>query len=406
MPSRYAVKNSILSLLDQTFLSERTIAAPAVYGIALSTVCNLKCPHCLRESLGIRENAFMPIDELKRCGEALKSARKISLFGLGEPFLHPQFFECISYLKSLGLEIATQSHGMSLKPEVREKIIETQIDDLTISMDGADKKIFEETRVNAVYETVIENVTALAALKKERGARLPEININMTVMRKNIRQTSDLVRLAHRMGAQSVSFSSVVIYKEADIPNSVVDEPIFEECMEKARRVAKDVGLGFTFWRQKPIWWEGDFFNPNSAYGCGQLWTTQIFEPDGSVKLCCYIEKDIDNVFKSDPISAYNGEELRRQRRLLLEGQVRPECQGCMYLRERSPAWVQAMINEATKMTMSETLLTDDDRRELLAVIADFQARKDALFPSHSHARPNADSNVSGQKSAFAVWEG
>src|SRR6185295_17301426 len=104
MPARETTRNSILNLLDLTFLNERTLAAPSVYGTAVSTVCNLHCPHCLRESLGIQENAFMSLEKLAEHREDLKTARRISLFGLGEPFLHPKFFEFDGMFKEMGLE--------------------------------------------------------------------------------------------------------------------------------------------------------------------------------------------------------------------------------------------------------------------------------------------------------------
>ncbi|MBI3735692.1 hypothetical protein HY256_04165, partial [Candidatus Sumerlaeota bacterium] len=272
------------------------------------------------------------------------------------------------------------------------------------NLDGAEKKVFEATRVGAHYETVVENFTALAELKRQRGAKLPELNVNMTVMRKNIHQVPMLVRLAHKMGAQSVSFSSVVIYKEADIGNSVAEEPEFEKYMEEGRQIARHLGLSMTFWRQKPLWWEPDFHNPHASYGCSQLWSTQIIEPDGSMKFCCYIERDIGNVFELGPDQAYNCDELRRQRRLLMEGNVRPECQGCLYLRERSPSWIQGMINEATKLTQLDPQLTGEDRRELMEIIAQVQAKKDAMYPLHAYLHPEVATGAEG-KSAFAVWE-
>lgn len=387
MSQRDRSKNAVLNLLDLTFLDEHALAAPSLYGAAVSTVCDLACPHCMRESLGIRENQLMDFDKFAAHKEELKAARRISLYGLGEPLLHPRFFDFARLCKETGVEVMTSTHGMSLTPEVREKIVEIGLDEVNISMDGADKKIFEETRVNAIFETVVANVTALSELKKARGVSLPLLNINMTIMRKNLHQVPEFIRLAHRMGVQSVTYSSIVVYKEADAHNNVLDTPEFEKTMEEARRTSEKLKIPMSFWRQKPVGWEPDFHDPNAAYGCVFLWSNQIIERDGLMKLCCYIEEDITNVFESGPKAAFNSEPLRRERRALMEGRVRPECQGCLYLRERSPSWMQALINQATQKAMEDANLSDEDRRELIETIARIQTKKDALFPRHGHRK-------------------
>jgi hypothetical protein len=196
----------------------------------------------------------------------------------------------------------------------------------------------------------------------------------------------------------------VVVYRAEDLPSHVADEPEFERFMEEGRRLAKHLGLPMTFWRQKAVGWEGDAFDPHAAYGCSQLWSNQIIEPDGRLKLCCYIEEDVANAFELGPRAAFNCEGVVRERRALLEGRVRPECQGCLYLRERTPALIQAMINEATRMTYLDTRLTDDDRRELMETIATVQAEKDAIHPHHRFTPVRAELAASGP-TAWEVWE-
>lgn len=383
MASSEAIKNGIRNMLDLTFLEDRARARPSVQSVAVSSVCDLKCPHCMRESLGVRENQFMDFDRLAAHAEELKTARRITLFGLGEPFLHPRFFDFLALAKSLGVWVSTSTHGMSLKPEVREKILESGLDELNISMDGADKVIFDELRVGAEFNTVVANVTAMAELRNSRGIKAPVMNVNMTVMRRNLHQVPLMVRLAKQMGAESVSFSSGVVYKQQDADTSVVDTPEFEETMEAGRRLAERLGIGMSFWRQKPFGWLPDAYDPGSSYGCVVLWSDQIIDRDGMVKMCCYIEEDAADAFKLGPVAAFNADPVAKQRRALMEGRVRNECQGCMYLRERTPSWIQAHLNEAMRRTTTDDGLNENDRKELLAEISAYQARKDDLFPLH-----------------------
>ncbi|MCC5875484.1 MAG: hypothetical protein JJU11_04615, partial [Candidatus Sumerlaeia bacterium] len=61
--------NDVLALLDSTWLSEKTYARPTHYDIAVSKVCNIKCPFCPRQTFSpeliqsglMREEHFAPV---------------------------------------------------------------------------------------------------------------------------------------------------------------------------------------------------------------------------------------------------------------------------------------------------------------------------------------------------------
>ncbi len=383
MNTREQVINYVRHLVDLTFLDDRMLAAPTKVQTAVSTVCNLKCPLCLRESMGIRENMFMDFDRFSAHIDQLDRASCVSLFGLGEPFLHPRFFDFVELCKSRQLSVATSTHGMSLTSEARERIIELGLDDLHISMDGATKPVFERLRKEAVFETVVDQVTAMARLKTERGTDLPRLNVNMTVSAYNVREAPEMVRLVHRMGCQSVSYSSAVAYKPEDEHIGVLDTPIFEKMLQKAQVLAERLGLGFSFWRQKAVGYRPDLFQSGSSYGCCQLNGDMTIERDGKMKMCCYIEEDLQNVWEEGPAAAFNGERIRGQRRHLMEGRVRTECQGCLYLRERTPFWVQSLINEARRIVDGNHLLNDADRGELKTLLTETETHKLTLHPHH-----------------------
>jgi MoaA/NifB/PqqE/SkfB family radical SAM enzyme len=384
MNTREQVVNYVRHLVDLTFLDDRVQAAPTKVQTAVSTTCNLACPFCMRESMGIRENMFMDFEHFSAHIDELKASTTISLFGLGEPFLHPEFFRFVDLCKEYRIMISTSSHGMSLDHDTRKRILESGLDDLHISMDGATKKTFEWLRKNAVFETVVEQVTALARERDEIGSKTPRMNVNLTVSRHNIREVPLLVSLAHRMGCQSASFSSVVAYKPEDEDLGVLDTPVFEKYMDRGRRVADKLKIGFSFWRQKAVGYKGALHNPGAAYGCGQLNGDQIIERDGKMKLCCYIEEDIDHVFENGPLKAFNGGPIRGARRDLMEGRVRIECLGCLYLRERTPFWIQGKLIEAGRIVEHNHLLTYEDRTELKELIEETETKKKALYPDHA----------------------
>ncbi len=147
--------NRVLELLDMTFLDDALLQRPACYGIAVTTLCNLRCPYCVREAAGMKENKHMDFEALARQIGDIRTARRVSLFGLGEPFLHPRFFDFVKLCKDAGVYVATSTHGMSLRQEAREKLVELGLDELNISMDATEKKLFEALRLGANFERVV-----------------------------------------------------------------------------------------------------------------------------------------------------------------------------------------------------------------------------------------------------------
>jgi MoaA/NifB/PqqE/SkfB family radical SAM enzyme len=383
LKTRQQVINRVLELLDVTFLDDTLLQKPACFGVAVTTLCNLRCPYCVREALGAKENMHMDFDAFARQIKDIKTARRVALFGLGEPFLNPRFFDFVKLCKDAGVYVATSTHGMSLKPEVRERLIELQLDELNISMDATEKKLFEALRLGANFDTVVEQVTALAELKRARGAANPMIAINMVLHARNVEQAPEMIKLASKMGCQSVSFSSAVIYHPEDEAINVLDTPRLEKALEAARRMGQRLGVEMFFRRQKAMGSRPDIYHTGASYGCGQLNSTMIVERNGKMKTCCYIEEYQGDAFGEGLAAAFNNESMRGLRRDLMEGRVRPECQGCVFLRERTPFWIQGNLNEAARITESNELLTDDDRGKLRELISDSERMKEAIYPEH-----------------------
>ena len=67
------------------------------------------------------------------------SVMGIDLYLLGEPLLHPQFVEMISYIKSKDLRVNVLTNGMLLNVEKVESILRSGLniaDNITFSMYG------------------------------------------------------------------------------------------------------------------------------------------------------------------------------------------------------------------------------------------------------------------------------
>ncbi|HMQ23115.1 MAG TPA: radical SAM protein, partial [Planctomycetota bacterium] len=86
------------------------------------------------------------------------------------------------------------TNAMSMTREIMQKVIEVQMPLLTISMDGATKKTFEDVRRPAKWEKFVGKFDLIAEEKAKSGSHFPQLSVTFVLMRRNIEEAPDLIR--------------------------------------------------------------------------------------------------------------------------------------------------------------------------------------------------------------------
>ncbi len=91
--------------------------------------------------------------------------------------MHPKLFEMIGYAKSKGIkEVSFLTNALLLTPGNARKIVENQVDWVTISFDGWGKT-YENIRRPAKYDEALERIRMLQEIKKQEGSVKPVVNV-------------------------------------------------------------------------------------------------------------------------------------------------------------------------------------------------------------------------------------
>jgi MoaA/NifB/PqqE/SkfB family radical SAM enzyme len=103
--------------------------------------CNLRCrmcPICLRpESQPGQPPAPMEMDVFTRLIEQFHDIEELHLQGLGEPLMHPRFFDMVSHAARRGIRVSTNTN-MTLMTEARAaECVASGLTALHASLDGA-----------------------------------------------------------------------------------------------------------------------------------------------------------------------------------------------------------------------------------------------------------------------------
>jgi radical SAM protein with 4Fe4S-binding SPASM domain len=163
--------------------------------------CNLRCQMCSiqfrRDGPPYGPPAFMDFEAFTRMIDQFVNVEELHLQGLGEPMMHPRFFDMVTYATAKGLRVSTNSNLTLLNERRAERSVTSGLDCLHVSIDGASAETYERIRVRAHYERVVGNLERLLAVRRRFGSAHPRLHLVMVVMRQNLHELPELVRLAH-----------------------------------------------------------------------------------------------------------------------------------------------------------------------------------------------------------------
>jgi radical SAM protein with 4Fe4S-binding SPASM domain len=190
----------------------------------------------------------------------------------GEPFLNSDFLTMVKYASSKGIYTATSTNAHYLTDTIARRTVESGLDRLIISIDGATQDVYSQYRRGGKLEKVIEGTKNIVAWKKKLKSRTPFIFFQFLVVKPNEHQVREIETLAKECGVDEVRYKTAQVYDFQKDPNELI--PV----TQKFSRYKKDkTGVN----RLKNTL-------PNH---CWRLWHATVITWDGLVVPCCF-DKD------------------------------------------------------------------------------------------------------------------
>lgn len=129
---------------------------PARMAIEPTNVCDLDC-------IGCREQGYVPgfmsLERFNSIMSQVNKAQLISLYGFGEPLLHPDIIEFIDIAKTAGTEDVRISTGFNINNDgLLKKLAQSKLDKLIIGLDGASQETYGRFRRGGSFDLVVANI--------------------------------------------------------------------------------------------------------------------------------------------------------------------------------------------------------------------------------------------------------
>lgn len=368
--------NRILCQLDFAERNETVNHFPGLLQLEHTDICNsrcIMCNHYFTKNHGCR---FIDMNVIREMEEYLPYVDYIVLNGIGEPLLHPNIMELMSTYEKYGIQMTTNTNMSVMNPELA-KIMHRTFTDIQISCDGSNAETYENIRRGLKFDQFVKNVKML------REAGSTEICMATVVMRQNIEELPQIVELAADLGCDKVvmldlnmsellqtqndtlmGFPRVAAYYMEKAKETAARRNIFIHTLDYVknldnhRTLEEETKLLHSIPKYRDdklaeelyeMYKQIDFINPvfaaeNTDYCtpsryrsegyCQFIENRPFISANGDIFNCCMRRMhSMGNLNEKGFEEIWNGEPMRKIRRMLNSGQLPKYCVGCAYFR-------------------------------------------------------------------------
>lgn len=344
---------STVALVRMPARAAGTTPLPGFLQIEPVGQCNLRCRMCpieLRpESAPGHPAAHMDFDVFRRVLAQFEGVRVLQLQGLGEPLLHPRFFDMVRHAVSHGITVSTNTNLTLLTPARAAECVDSGLAEMHLSIDGASAATYEHIRRQANFAKVMRNLRRLVDARARAGGEHLRLRWVMVVMRHNLHEVAQVVRLAADHGLPAVHVQHLCHdFGEDSLParyrpmrDFVEDQTLLacdparvDEAFDAARAMAAATGIEL---RLPEIRFHANARPVAPGMGrarCDWPWSGAYVGWDGSALPCCMVSTPdrvpLGNVATEGVSAVWNGAPFERFRERLDAADPAPAvCRSC-----------------------------------------------------------------------------
>jgi radical SAM protein with 4Fe4S-binding SPASM domain len=284
----YKLKNYLRSKItyqrQKGTASNYTVPLPWALSIEPNNSCNLSCVACpVGNNSLIRETGFM---DLKLFNDIILQTRKhliyLNLYFQGESLLHPQIGEMIEIANKNNIYTCLSTNGQLIAKNI-DKIVNTGLDKLIISIDGLNEETYQIYRKGGKLKYVTDGIEELIKYKNNNRKKAPYIELQFIVMKHNQNEINKLKKFKKITGADAIRLKSMQIY-------SLQDKTMITDIDKYSRYKVTNLGI--------------EIKNKLKNH-CYRMWSSAVITWDGKVLPCCF-DKNANHIMGNTKTTRFN----------------------------------------------------------------------------------------------------
>lgn len=276
-------KNSALNLSEidsQKFFLQ---SAPRRLVLELTNACNLNCIMCGRNSANFVPT-FFKLEWLEKFVPIMNKIEEVSMFGWGEPTVHPKFVDILKYLNNYPVRKYFCTNGMRLGA-LEDEIFNYHVDIIAISLDGANAETNNKIRRGGNFDKIISDLKSIVARKKALGINRPYMNFVFCAMASNFNELPKLVKIAADIGLDEVKAVYFTAFSENLLHQALYGEQYNKQVAEVFQQTI-EIGDKLNVKIKLPHLSGKDPAGNKSHKDCYVGWRDMFVGSDGYVRPC------------------------------------------------------------------------------------------------------------------------
>lgn len=321
------------------------VALPRFIQIEPVGECNFRCRMCpiqfRRDGRPYGPPAFMDFDLFRKILEQFPMLQELQLQGLGEPLMHPRFFDMVRYAVARRISVSVNTNLSLITESAATQCVTSGLSRLHASLDGATKGTYERIRVQANYQKSTRNLQRVLQERARLRSETPYVEIVAVAMRENLEELTDIVELAAQYGADAVSVQHLCHdFGEASLPEHYRPMREFVEAQTLLNEDVSRVSSAFSAARATAMAHGISLRLPDlnekvkrDPRGCAWPSTGAYFSYRGDIMPCCMISTpdrmNFGNVSDAPFAQTWNGPNYERFRSQLASDSPPDICKSC-----------------------------------------------------------------------------
>lgn len=274
---------------------------------------------------------------------------ELHLQGLGEPMMHPQFFDMVRYAVERGIRVTTNSNLTLLSDRRAALCVSSGLHGLHVSVDSADPATYEQIRRGASFARMKRNLERIMQHRDALRSETPNVTVTAVVMRWNLDHLPNLVEFCAELRIGSLFVQHLCHdFQEAGLPQryrpmrSFVDEQSLlgedpqrvAAAFSMARLRADELGVELRLPRIQP---REQKELAEGEVRCNWPWRGAYVTYQGYLLPCCMAATpdrvNFGNAFTTGLKTLWHGPDYREFRARLASGSPPDICRSCSLYR-------------------------------------------------------------------------
>ncbi len=228
-------------LIHSSFAAKKPLCGPIFATLVTNYNCNFHCVMCdvpsrdrILRDRGLKE---LSTEQIKG---VLRDFRDLGVSGVaftgGEPFLRKDIFDLLKYSRKLRLYTHISTNGSVFNEENVKKTLDTGIDSINISLDGASKETHDKIRnFPGAFDKAIGAIERIDRMRKDKNIPV-RLKIVAVINKRNIDEIQDLLNLRSTLNADSIEFIPEEAFSTAEMKSPT---PADVDFLQKVRKYSK-----------------------------------------------------------------------------------------------------------------------------------------------------------------------